>query len=196
MKILDSNILLFSKVAPSSILRIIDEHISTLQINDDYAFSELNEDEKLKLTKFINEKIDPTMFDYFLNFKAVERPDLNSSAWKHFMDTEEYKKSGHFKNILREKYNTRIGYAAATLIHRANIAYEGDCLKIIGDLDRFAYHIGATEDHMHDSVIEFPLQRISVKLNRGDVLIAPGSISHPYIISGVVNGKFKFLEAI
>jgi hypothetical protein len=195
MEILDSNILLFRNIAPKSILSLIDSHLSNLQVNDYYTTSVLSDSEKMQLTKFINQKIDPTMFDYYLNFKAAARPDLSSTTWKHFVDMEWYNKTGHFKNLIRDNYTTNITYASALMLHRANTIYEGDCLKILANLDRFAYHIGASEDSEHDSKIEFPLQRVSVKLNRGDVLIAPGSISHPYIMTSIVNGKFKFLEA-
>lgn len=197
MEILDSNILLFRKTATSSIMKIIDNHISTLQVNDSYAQSHLSDIEKEKLTKFFNEKTDPEMLDYFLNFKADSRPDLNSSMWKHYIDAEWFDKTCEFRNRLRENFITKIGYAVAKMFHRSNIGYEGaNNVNILGDLNKFAYHIGATEDASHDSVIVFPLQRVSVKLNRGDVLISPGSISHPYVITNVINGKFKFLEAI
>ncbi len=197
MEILDSNILLFRKAATASIMKIVDNHISTLQVNDSYAQSHLNDIEKDKLTKFFNEKTDPEMFDYLLNFKNDSRPDLNSSMWKHFIDMDWFNKTSEFRNRLREHFTTRIGHAAVKMFHRSNIGYEGaNNVNILGELNKFAYHIGASEDATHDSAIVFPLQRVSIKLNRGDVLIAPGSISHPYVITNVINGKFKFLEAI
>lgn len=197
MEILDSNILLFRKATPSSILKIIDEHVSRLQVNDEHTQSQLNEIEKGKLTKFFNEKIDPTMFDYLLNFKAESRPDLTSSMWKHFIDAEWFDKTGEFRNRLRENFTANIMYSSVKMFHRTNIGYEGsNTVNILGDLNRFTYHIGASEETSHDSTVEFPLQKVSIKLNRGDVLVFPGSISHPYVMTNVINGKFKFLEAI
>lgn len=197
MEILDSNILLFRKAASTAVMKIIDNHASGLQLNDHTVQSYLDETEKETLTRFINEKIDPDMLDYFLLFKAESRPDLSSSMWKHFIDMDHFNKTSDFKNVMREKFSANITYSSVKLFHRGNVGYDAkNSLNILGDLHKFAYHIGASEDSEHDSSVEFPLQRVSVKLNRGDVLVAPGSISHPYIITHIINGKFKFLEAI
>lgn len=197
MEILDSNILLFRKAATSQVMKIIDSHISTLQVNDSYAQSYLSDIEKEKLTKFFNEKTDPEMLDYLLHFKADSRPDLHPSMWKHFIDMDYFNKTYDFRNIIKEKFITKITYSSVKLFHRSNVGYAGNNeINLLGELNKFAYHIGASEEDTHDSSIEFPLQKVKVKLNRGDVIIAPGSISHPYVITNVVNGKFKFLEAI
>jgi hypothetical protein len=56
--------------------------------------------------------------------------------------------------------------------------------------------IGLSDKSEHVSNVSFPLQNVHHQLNRGEIIITPAGITHPYTIGSIINGVFKIVEAI
>jgi hypothetical protein len=97
---------------------------------------------------------------------------------------------------LRHCNQVKMEKGGATMMHRGNVLYEGNYSRVTSCLNRFVILIGMSRDDEHESEIYFPIQKVGTKLNRGDVLVAPGGITHPYVVNNIVNGKFKFVEGL
>ncbi len=196
MEILETSILLFKGGIHKSLMKELDSYFDDAQVNDFYWNAVLDKSTLDNVSNHIKDKIEPAMFDYLLEYRHPDRPDLKDIRWKYYLDNEHYEKTGGYKHVLRERYTTNLGWGSAVMLHRANSTYEGNFAKINGNMDRFIYHIGVSPSHEFDAHIYFPLQQVKVKLDRGDILVAPGGLNYPYITSGVINGKFKFIEVL
>ena len=149
------------------------------------------------------EKVESQIFEYLLEFRNESRPDLKSYHWMYYMDVDRDKtnwsnppKKEESFSRLRKSNEVKIEKGGVTILHRGNVLYEGNYSRVTGCLNRFMILIGLSRDNEHESEVYFPIQRKGIKLNRGDVLVAPGGITHPYVVNNVVNGKFKYVECL
>lgn len=202
MILLDSTTFLFKgAINPSgSLLRDIDSYFGDGQIEDRPFDKDLSEMTVNRINLFLQKEIQPPVHDYLLEFKHKDRPDLLEQSYFFFTDHDEVKRSNGkiYRNVLKtiDSYQLKISWAGASMVHRANMLYAGNSAKWIGNLGHLAVFIGVSNEWEHDCKIHFPIQKVSVKLNRGDVLVAPSGYTHPFVVNNVVNGVFKFIEAL
>ena len=149
------------------------------------------------------EKAEEEIFEYLLEFKNKSRPDLKTYHWMYYLNIDRNKidwnnppkKSESFSS-LRKSNQIKMEKGWMTLLHRGNVFYEGNYSRVTNCLNRFTILIGLSQDDEHESEIYFPIQKQGIKLNRGDVLIVPGGITHPFVVNNIINGKFKFIEGL
>jgi hypothetical protein len=196
MEILDNSILLFKNTAPKKLLDELDNYFTDMQINDRTPEKNGTEFTNQQINDFIKSEIEPKMLDYFLDLKHESRPDLQRYSWNYQLDKELYEKTGEMYNTLRNHLNFSIHVSCFKFVHRNNALSDSNYVRWIGDMNHFTFIIGISEAHKHVSTLRFPLQRVALQLNRGDVLVAPSGLTHPYIINDVQNGLFKFIEAL
>lgn len=196
MEILDNSILLFKNVVPNKLLNDLDSYFIDMQINDRTPEKSGTDSTNQQINDFIKSAIQPKMLDYFLDLKHESRPDLEQYSWGYQLDKELYEKTGEMYNTLRNHINFYIHVSCFRFVHRNNALSDLNYVRWIGDMNKFTFIIGISEQHEHVSNLRYPLQKVALQLNRGDVLVAPSGLTHPYIINDIQNGVFKFIEAL
>lgn len=202
MILLDSTIFLFKDAInpKASLLTEIDSYFGDSQIEDRPVDVNLSETTINRINLFLQKELQPAVHDYLLEFKHKDRPDLQKASYFFFTDHDEVERSKGkiYRNVLRtsDAHQLKISWAGASMVHRANMLYAGNSAKWIGNLGNLAVFIGVSNEWEHECKIHFPIQQVSVKLKRGDVLIAPSGYTHPFVVNNVINGVFKFVEAL
>lgn len=199
MILVDSTMFLFKEaINPTgSMMREIDTYFDN-QIEDQPYHKDLNEITIERLNKFILKEIETPIHDYLFEFKHKDRPDLLKQSYGFFIDSNTVDKTNGklYRNQLRDMHKIKISWAGAAMIHRGNMIYNGNTAKWVGNLGNLAVFIGVSNEWEHDSKLHFPIQQVSVKLNRGDILVAPSGFTHPFVYNDVVNGVLKLVEAL
>jgi hypothetical protein len=196
MELLSDSILFFKNIVPSKLLNELDTYFDNCQI-DEHLFEVNGTDEtNAKIDLFLQKEIIPNILQYFLHLKHPKRDDLNDFSWSYYLDRELYNKTGKMEHFIERYMNIKVNTTCFRLVHRNNSTYDGNFIKYMGNMNNFTFILGLSKDNEHDSNLIFPIQSVNVKLNRGDILIVPAGITHPYGINYIVNGKFKFVETI
>jgi predicted Holliday junction resolvase-like endonuclease len=194
MELLHSDILLFKndgKSEMANLLKDLDAYFEEAQVNDDQYYKEISKDSIDKLNKYVQSKIQEPFFQYFLELKHDTRPDLDMYVNGHFMSPVDYSaKTKEYKSNLRQ-YN-KLEFSWGQSIQLARVNY----IKVNGHINKFMILIGLSNKPEHTSTVSFPIQNVAQQLNRGDIIITPAGITHPYTIGSIINGVFKIVEAI
>ena len=204
MQIYDNTIFYFEKEISTKNLEELDTYLANSLVRT-YDWHPNNRvdlsKETLDLINLNLENVESKIFEYLLEFRHETRPDLKSYHWMYYIDRDKIdwnkppKKSKSF-SVLRESNKIKIEKGAAAMMHRGNVLYEGNYSRVSSCVNKFLILIGMSRDDEHESEIYFPIQKQSIKLNRGDVLVTPAGITHPYVVNNIINGKFKFVEGI
>lgn len=196
MQLLDHGILFFKSRMPFQLLNELDYYFNGASLIREGFYAPLSEDTISKLNDFVKKEIQPEVFKYFIYLTHPERPDLMAYSGCMHTDVPYYDKHRKFRNTLEDNNSIEITDANALLVHRGSIIYDGNLVKWKGTLNKFTILIGISQPHEHDSNVNFPIQKVSIQLNRGDIIVAPAGITHPYILAGIINGKFKLIECL
>jgi hypothetical protein len=200
MELLHSDILLFKndgKSEMSNLLKDLDKYFEAAQINDDQYYKEISKDSIEKLNKYVQAKIQESFFQYFLELKHHTRPDLDLYVNGHFMSPVDYSaKDKEYKSNLREYNKLEFSWGQSIQLARVNSANNYNYIKVNGHINKFMILIGLSNKTEHVSNVSFPIQGVNHQLNRGDIIITPAGITHPYTIGSIINGVFKIVEAI
>lgn len=196
MEILDNSIILFKNITPISLLNELDLYYKDAHVDDRVLEQNGTDVTNQNINKFIKSVIEPKMLDYFIDLTHESRPDLQQYSWNYQLDREEYQKTGKIYNTLRNYIDLSIRVSCFRFIHRNNCLNDINYVKWMGDMNKFTFVIGMSNEADHVSVLRFPIQKVELQLNRGDILVAPAGITHPFIINGVQNGIFKFIETV
>ena len=199
MELIDNTMMLFREniKADGALMCEIDSYFSN-QIIDQPFHADLSENLINKINEHFVRNVRSHVHDYLFEFKHPARKDLLNYAYTHQVDgsTIESSKGNIYRSILKDHYPMKITWAGITMSHRANTLYNGNFPKWMGNLSTLAVFIGVSRDHEHISAIHFPIQGVSVKLNRGDVLVVPSGFTHPYTVTTVGAGVFKVVECM
>lgn len=196
MELLDSTILLFKSKASDKLLKELDQYFKDALIIRDEMSVELTDKTLESINAFIQRHIKLDVLNYFVELNHPQRPDLKAYSAVAHVDLEHYKKTKEFRSLLKLSNNFKLESGNATLAHRGTVIYDGNLLRWKGTLNKFTVLIGLSEEYEHVSYVKFPIQGVSVQLNRGDILIAPAGITHPFTVTDIINGKFKFIDCI
>ena len=199
MELLDNTMMLFREsIKPEGFLmREIDTYF-TSQIEDKPYHKDLSENTISKINDHFIKNVRVQVQDYLFEFKHPKRKDLLAYSFAHQIDLDMVNSSNGniYRSMLKEQYPMTINWAGVTMSHRANSLYNGNFAKWVGNLSTLAIFIGVSRPHEHDSSVDFPIQGVSVKLNRGDILVAPSGFTHPYTLASVNGGVFKLVECM
>jgi hypothetical protein len=196
MELLDSTILLFKRKASDKVLKELDQYFKDVLIIRDELSVELTDKSLDLINDFIQKNVKNDVLNYFVELNHPDRPDLKAYSAVAHIDLEHYKKTKEFRSLLKLSNNFKLESGNAVLTHRGTVIYDGNLLRWKGTLNKFTVLIGLSEEHEHVSYIKFPIQGVSVQLNRGDILIAPAGITHPFTVTDIINGKFKFIDCL
>lgn len=196
MQLLDSTILLFKGKAPEKLLKDLDSYFKDVLIIRDEMSTQLTEKSLGLINDFVQKSIKTHVLNYFVELTHPDRPDLKAYSAVAHIDLEHYKKTKEFRSLLKLSNNFKLESGNATLAHRGTVIYDGNLLRWKGTLNKFTVLIGLSEEHEHVSFVKFPIQGVSVQLNRGDILVAPAGITHPFTVTDIINGKLKFIDCL
>lgn len=196
MELLHDSICLFKRNTPDKLLKELDSYFNDVQISEHQFEVNGSVETNSRINEYVNTNIVPHVLQYFLELNHSSRPDLNDYSWSYYLDREEYHRSGKMEHYIKRYSDIQVNHTCFRLVHRNNCTYDGNFIKYMGHMNNFTFLIGLSNDNEHDSNIKFPIQKIDVKLNRGDVLAFPAGLTHPYGINYIVNGKLKFIECM
>lgn len=199
MKVLSPNILLFENAVDKKLLTELDSYYTGVPDERYPWICNLSDDVRNNISKFIDKKIKKDFYDHYLYLGGaqLEGYSIVNYIRKGVFNGADYKGPDPDKNKLEnfDYFSTR--WTGAMMLTRMSSVYSGNRVKWSKSdkADKFTYLIGLSKESEHDSEITFPLHGISVKLNRGDLLIFPAGIISPYAMK-LFNGEFKFIESV
>ena len=200
MELLHSDILLFKndgKSEMANLLKDLDAYFEEAQVNDDQYYKEISKDSIDKLNKYVQSKIQEPFFQYFLELKHDTRPDLDMYVNGHFMSPVDYSaKTKEYKSNLRQYNKLEFSWGQSIQLARVNSANNFNYIKVNGHINKFMILIGLSNKPEHTSTVSFPIQNVAQQLNRGDIIITPAGITHPYTIGSIIKGVVKIVEAM
>jgi len=184
MKELGNDILLFNNILP---ITIIDELNELVNIKYDEIFNrdlryatfpfegirgriELYKYESLfnKFNKFWFDIIEDKMYDYYFQF-LDNREQID--GYKKYAKTD-------WKDIFIQVYNELNTFEINDNVH---------C-----DFSGITF-VACIGDDYEGGYLEFPKQKVSIKLNKGDLILFPGSYTHPHGVTKLTYGERRVL---
>lgn len=129
-----------------------------------YKYPELMEE----FNNFWFKEIEDKMFDYY--FKWITNQD-QISGYKQHAKTE-------WKDLFIQVYNDMNTFELDENIH---------C-----DFSGFTF-VACIDDHYEGGILQFPKQETSLKLQKGDLVLFPGSHTHPHGVTKIISGERRVL---
>lgn len=196
MRLLENTVMLFEGV-PESILKLGDTKLENEVINDIWRDREdqiLEERDLNEIKNWIEKEVQEKVYSYFLEFEHPERKDLKGGFSFGFdvLKTEE-----RYQNWRRTHNYLNFTQAFAKISHRAQLIHTGNFVTWPPTIKpgHFVAFIGLSRENEHESSFELPIQRVSYKLNRGEMIVFPSAVSHSYVLK-MIAGKTKYIECL
>jgi hypothetical protein len=181
---LTNDILLFESVLPINLMNklnnLIDDNYELIFNKDSreakFPFEGLNGRlEIYKFTELFDEfnlfwynSIENQMYDYYFNY-ITDREIIN--GYKEYAKTD-------WKDIFIQIYNTENESQSLNDIH---IDFSG--ITFVANI----------KDKYDGGLLTFPKQNISLRLNKGDLVVFPGSHTHPHGVTNLTSGERRVL---
>jgi hypothetical protein len=184
MRELGNDILLFNKILPNSIIdelnQLVDDNYETI-FNRELRYAtfpfegirgrvELYKYESLynKFNKFWFDIIENQMLDYY--FKFLDNKE-QIDGYKEHVKTD-------WKDMFIQVYNELNTFEINDNVH---------C-----DFSGITF-VACIGDDYEGGYLEFPKQEVSIKLSTGDLILFPGSYTHPHGVTKLTNGERRVL---
>lgn len=125
-----------------------------------------------------------TLENEFMKFWLFLKEDGTSSLYKYSVE-DLNKIKDHAKTIWRDLY--------ILIYHKDNS--EGLNNIIHADFSNYTFSCGLTDAlEFEGGELVFPRQNFSMKINKGQMLIFPGGLTHPHYTKDVISGtRFQFV---
>lgn len=173
MRNLGSDIFLFTEIIPHELIEKLIQLRKDSNNIDRINIHEHNKDLLLEFNDFWLNKIEtPMMDDYFKIYDVQSGKGFNVSE-QTIKDIKNYV-SAKWRDVFLLHYSPKNSGNSENNVH-----WDFSGITTVGCLN----------DNYVGGVLTFPRHGISVKLNKGDVIVFPGGITHPHFVTQTVSGE-------